>query len=56
MVFVMNDKYKPVLIPILTFDAVVIEAKKKNISIYEFMRRLLFAWTLNYWSDPKNFE
>lgn len=52
----MQDAGKPVIIPTLSYDAVKHYASEHNITIKETMRRLLFEWTLNYWSDPENFN
>ena len=47
--------YKPVLIPELSYDAVKFYAEAHHLTIKETMRRLLFEWTLNFWSDPERY-
>lgn len=45
--------WKPVNIPELSYDAVKFYAESHNLKIQEVMKRLLFEWTLNFWSDPE---
>lgn len=47
--------WKPVLIPELSYDAVKFYAKSHNLHICEVMKRLLFEWSLTFWSDPEKF-
>lgn len=44
--------WKPVLIPELSYSAVKFYAECHNMKICEVMKKLLFQWSLNFWSDP----